>query len=241
MTIFTQKPKQQTELGFGSKNYKESVRFLNEDGSVNIKRSGNGLFGNLDIFHWLIQIKAKKFILVLLLFYTTVNLFFAGIYFLLGAKAFGGLPENISSFDLFLQLTFFSSQTITTVGYGHVHPLSNAASIVASTESFLGLLLFAIVTGVLFGRFSRPKSHLLYSHHILISPYKSISALMFRVANTKQYELLENEAKVILTMSNPTTNKREFYVLPLEIERISFLALSWTIVHPIDENSPLYG
>ena len=111
MTIFTQKPKQQTELGFGSKNYKESVRFLNEDGSVNIKRSGNGLFGNLDIFHWLIQIKAKKFILVLLLFYTTVNLFFAGIYFLLGAKAFGGLPENISSFDLFLQLTFFSSQT----------------------------------------------------------------------------------------------------------------------------------
>lgn len=64
---------------------------------------------------------------------------------------------------------------------------------------------------------------------------------MFRVANTKQYELLENEAKVILTMSNPTTNKREFYVLPLEIERISFLALSWTIVHPIDENSPLYG
>jgi inward rectifier potassium channel len=151
------------------------------------------------------------------------------------------LPNGIEKSDLFIQLIFFSSQTITTVGYGHVHPISKAAGIAASTESFIGLLLFAIITGVLFGRFSRPKSHLLYSNNLLISPYKNITAIMFRVANTKQYELLENEAKVILTMSNPLTNKRDFFILHLEIDRISFLPLSWTIVHPIDENSPVFG
>lgn len=241
MAIFSQKSKEQTELGFGNKNYHESMRFLNEDGSVNIKRKSNSLFGSIDVFHWLIKIKPGKFLFVLILFYTTVNLFFASIYYLLGSSSFGGLPTPLTNFNLFLQLTFFSSQTITTVGYGHVYPQSNIASMVASTESFIGLLLFAIVTGVLFGRFSRPKSHLLYSRNILITPFKNMNALMFRVANAKQYELLENEAKVILTISNPETNKREFFFLNLEIERISFLALSWTIVHPIDENSPFFG
>lgn len=102
-------------------------------------------------------------------------------------------------------------------------------------------MMFAIITGVFFGRFSRPKDSLLYSKHILIAPYRNITGLMFRVANKKQFELIENEAKVVMTTKNPETNKREFYNLNLEIDRINFLALSWTIVHPIDDKSPLFG
>jgi inward rectifier potassium channel len=114
-------------------------------------------------------------------------------------------------------------------------------SAIASFQSLLGLMIFAIITGVLFGRFSRPKDALLYSDHILIAPYRDITGLMFRVANKKQFELIENEAKVVITINNAETNKREFYGLNLEIDKINFLPLSWTIVHPIDDKSPLFG
>jgi inward rectifier potassium channel len=105
----------------------------------------------------------------------------------------------------------------------------------------IGLLSFAIVTGILFGRFSRPRAHILYSRNILIAPYKEITGLMFRITNKKQYELIESEASVTMTMNNPQNNKREFFNLDLEISRINFLALSWTIVHPINADSPIYG
>lgn len=239
MAIFNGKKNNETELGFGSKNYKDSVRFLEADGTVNVKRTGMG-FNNLDLYHWLTTISISKFIFVILSFYTTVNLFFAFIYFTLCNDSFGGL-ENTHGLDRFLHLVYFSSQTITTVGYGHVYPDEHLASIIASAESLIGLMLFAIVTGVLFGRFSRPKNSLLYSKNILLAPYKDMTGLMFRVANMKQYELIENEASVVMTMTNLATNKREFFNLPLEINKINFLALSWTIVHPIDEKSPLYG
>lgn len=239
MATFNGKKTDETELGFGNKNYKDSVRFLNHDGTINVKRTGSGI-SNLDLYHWLTTIAFKKFVLIVLAFYTTVNLFFACIYFTLCHDSFGGI-ETHTGFDRFLDMCYFSAQTITTVGYGHVYPKEHLSSLIASAESLFGLMLFAIVTGVLFGRFSRPKNSLLYSKNILLAPYKEITALMFRVANTKQYELIENEANVVMTMKNPTTNRREFFSLSLELNKINFLALSWTIVHPIDEKSPLYG
>ncbi|MDZ4665704.1 MAG: ion channel [Bacteroidota bacterium] len=239
MAIFNGKKANETELGFGSKNYKDSVRFLNSDGTVNVRRTGMGM-ANLDPYHWLTTISFKKFIFIIIGFYTTVNLFFASVYFTLCYNSFGGL-ESSRGLGRFLDLVYFSSQTITTVGYGHVYPKEHLASLIASLQSLFGLMLFAIVTGVLFGRFSRPKNSLLYSKNILLAPYKDMTALMFRVANTKQYELIENEANVVMTMNNPATNKREFFNLTLELEKINFLALTWTVVHPIDEKSPLNG
>lgn len=239
MAIFNGKKYNETELGFGSKNYKDSVRFLNHDGTVNVERTGMGM-QNVDLYHWLTTIPIGKFIFVVLSFYTVVNLFFATIYFTLCNDSFGGL-HHADGFDRYMHLVYFSAQTITTVGYGHVYPEEHLASIIASAESLFGLMLFAIVTGVLFGRFSRPKNSLLYSKNILLAPYKDITGLMFRVANTKQYELIENEASVVMTMKNMSNNKREFFNLTLEVSKINFLPLSWTIVHPIDEKSPIYG
>jgi inward rectifier potassium channel len=240
MAIFNGKKNNETEIGFGSKNYRDSVRFLNSDGSVNVLRTGLGRLNNIDVYHWLINISLKKFIVIVITFYAIINIFFASIYYLLGAENFGGI-RSTTEIGKYLDLIFFSSQTITTVGYGHVYPMSHWVSTIASIQSLLGLMIFAIITGVLFGRFSRPKDALLYSDHILIAPYRDITGLMFRVANKKQFELIENEAKVVITINNAETNKREFYGLNLEIDKINFLPLSWTIVHPIDDKSPLFG
>lgn len=230
------------ELGFGSKNYQASVRFLDEKGRINVQRSGLGWFNNTDLYHSLISASTSKLIVLILVGYMIVNAIFGGIYYLIGINNFGGLDTTGNSeLQNYLELFFFSSQTITTLGYGHIHPKGNLASTAAAIESLLGLLSFAFATGILYGRFSRPKSHILYSKNILISPYKDIKGLMFRVTNMKQYELIESEAVVNINMNDPETNKRLFINLKLELYKINFLAMSWTIVHPINEESPLYG
>jgi inward rectifier potassium channel len=228
------------ELGFGTKNYKESVRFLNRDGSVNIHRTGLGKMNNVDIYHWLITTSWTNLLLVIVSGYALANVVFASIYYNLGYENFGGII-GYDGPSRFMDLFFFSAQTLTTVGYGHVYPHATNVSSVAAIESMVGLLGFALATGILYGRFSRPKAALLYSHNVLISPYEGITGLMFRVANSKQNELIEVEASVVLSYNDPATNKREFESLSLEINKINFLTLSWTIVHPIDEKSPIYN
>ncbi len=233
------KKEKSLELGFGSKNYQKTVRFLNKDGSVNIKRKGGKGMDNIDIYHWLITTSWTNLLIVILSGYAITNTIFASVYYWMGFQNFGG----ILGYDgpaRFLDLFFFSAQTLTTVGYGHVYPNATNVSTVAAIESMCGLLGFALATGVLYGRFSRPKAVLLYSENVLLSPYEDMTGLMFRVANTKQNELIEVEASVVLSYSNPETNKREFERLELEISKINFLTLSWTIVHPINEKSPVY-
>jgi inward rectifier potassium channel len=100
---------------------------------------------------------------------------------------------------------------------------------------------FALATGILYARFSRPRSFLMYSRNVLISPYKTLKGLMFRITNPKQNELIEAEAQVILSMIDWESGKRVFIPLDLELRKISFLALTWTIVHPIHSESPLFG
>jgi inward rectifier potassium channel len=239
MKVLKNKAAEERELGFGTKNYGKRVRFLDNDGRVNVHRAGMGI-KNLDIYHWLITTSKLNLVLVIILSYTMVNLVFACVYYLIGPGYFGGLDADTAG-QQFLNLFFFSAQTITTLGYGHIYPIGNSASIAASVESLLGLLTFALATGVLYGRFSRPRAHLLYSKNMLIAPFKGGSAFMFRIANRKQYELIESEAIVTITLNNPETNRRDFFNLKLEINRVNFLALSWTIVHPVDDESPLYG
>lgn len=234
------KNKIETELGFGSKNYNKSVRFLNKDGSVNVKRLSVGKHGGFDIYHWLITMSWKKFISVVLIGYIIINTFFATIYFLIGADKFGGI-SNGNDLDNFLQLFFFSAQTLTTVGYGHVYPNSAFISSIAAIESMFGLLGFAIATGILYGRFSRPKAYIEYSNDAIIAPYKDHTAFMFRIANQKQNELIELDCQLVLAINNLETNKREFHFLDLERQKINFLPSSWTIVHPISESSPLFS
>lgn len=237
---FNNKKKGEAELGFGTKNYDKAVRFFNRDGSVNVRRRSSGNHVGFDIYHWLISITWTHFIILVFASYIAVNTLFACIYFLLGTAKFGGL-ESVGDSSNFTNLFFFSAQTLTTVGYGHVYPIHPSTNTVSAIESMLGLMGFALVTGLLYGRFSKPKADIEYSNNAVIAPFQDVTGFMFRIANKKQNELLEIECEIGFAYNNPETKKRAFYFLELERGRINFLPLSWTIVHPIDEKSPLYG
>ena len=143
----------------------------------------------------------------------------------------------------FTDVFFFSSQTFTTVGYGRIAPVGFLASLVATFEAFLGLLAFAIATGLFYGRFSRPRAFLQFSDVALISPHKDKTGLMFRMAPFKNTSLTDASITV-LTSFEITENgqtKSSFYNLKLEVTKITSLILNWTIVHYIDEESPFYG
>jgi inward rectifier potassium channel len=230
----------ETELGFGTKNYNTSVRFLNRDGSLNIRRKIKGRYAGFDVYHWLITMSWARFTLLVFGSYIFINTVFAGIYYLIGADKFGGLKMS-SGMDDFLQLFFFSAQTLTTVGYGHIYPNHTMISSISAIESMFGLLGFALATGIMYGRFSRPKADIEYSDDAVIAPYQGITGFMFRLGNKGQYELIENECELSMTINNKETKKREFHNLDLERKHINYLAFSWTIVHPIDERSPLFG
>jgi inward rectifier potassium channel len=231
----------QSELGFG-RHISSQGRLINPDGKFNVLRHRNALSDN--IYYRLVTMPSWLFFLLTLLVFGLINSIFATTYILSGDKQLSGMPHD-SFLSSWLHAFFFSTQTLTTVGYGHISPDGRLASFIASFESFLGLLLFALISGLLYGRFSRPMAKLVFSDRALIAPFKSGQALMFRMVNPRTSELLETEAKVMLAISqtDETTGEaaRRFFSLDLEISKIAFFPLSWTIVHPISEDSPIFG
>jgi inward rectifier potassium channel len=165
---------------------------------------------------------------------------FAGAYLLCGPGALMGPMVGDSHL---LQAFFFSVETIGTIGYGQIAPASTAANVVMTVESVSGLVGLAIVTGLLFARFSRPIAAILFSRWALIAPYRGIQAFEFRIANRHKNELVELDAKVLYSRTRESggRRKREFLELGLERRAVVFFPLTWTVVHPIDETSPLQG
>src|ERR1035437_538228 len=153
-----------------------------------------------------------KFMLILLSVYIIINLIFASLYFLIGTHNLIGSTAG-TPLENYAEAFFFSAQTFTTVGYGRISPTGFLASSIATIEAFLGLLSFAIATGLFYGRFSRPQAYLKYSDIAISGPYKGISALMFRLAPYKNNNLLEAEAKVTLAMKLEENGKltNKFY------------------------------
>src|SRR5664279_1773323 len=234
------KPEINTGVGVNPSNY--GGRFLNKDGRANIEKSGVGFLERISWYHTMLLMPRWKFFSIILLFYIGINLFFAGIYLLIGVKYLGEIPSP-STLTNFAESFFFSTQTFTTVGYGRISPIGFLSSSIAAFEALLGLLSFALATGLLYGRFSKPVAHLRFSENALIAPFKDINALMLRVAPFKNTNLIDVEAKLTLGLIVEENGKKvnNFYQLELEYKTINSLSLSWTIVHPITEKSPLYG
>jgi inward rectifier potassium channel len=231
------------DLGFGSRVTEQSrLRLLNRDGSFNVRRVGLSFLESLDLYHSLLTMPWWKFFLVTFANYLVINLLFATIFFALGADALGGITETELT-ERFLDDFYFSVQTFTTVGYGHLFPRSNTANLLVVLNAFLGSLFFALATGLLFARFSRPTAKIEFSHRALIAPYRDITGFEFRIANQRRSQLIDVSARVLLVLNETVdgTTKRRFHNLSLERERVAFFPLTWTIVHPIDESSPLYG
>lgn len=231
------------DLGFGSKVTQASgQRLLNRDGSFNVRREGLPFFESLHLYHSLLTMSWLKFHLFIFAAYLAINALFGGIYLLIGLDSLTGVAGS-SLYDRFLEAFFFSVQTFTTVGYGHITPRGVVPNMVATIDSFVGLLSFALATGLLFARFSRPTTKIIFSRTAIIAPYRGITGFEFRIANIRKTELIDVEARVIYSRLEDIDGKmlRRFYELPLERSKVAFFPLHWTIVHPIDEESPLYG
>jgi inward rectifier potassium channel len=220
----------------------EGGRLTNKDGSINVQKTGIPFWKRISMYHSLLRMRRWKFFLTVFSFYTVINVFFASVYLLVGVQNLQGVHVGNDMMSNFQQAFFFSSQTLTTVGYGHISPVGLSTNIVASLESFVGILSFALVTGLLYGRFTRPRAYLMFSDNLLVAPHKGKTAAMVRVASYKNNHLTDIEAQVTISMFMYENGQhvRKFFTLPLEIKRINSLALSWTMVHVIDEESPLY-
>ncbi len=230
------------DLGFGTGAAAGGSRLLNQDGSFNIERRGLKDGWTVNIYHSLITMSWTKFSLLVLAFYVLANLLFAMLYLIAGTDQLEG-TTGISYLGKFSDAFFFSAQTITTVGYGKMNPQGVFANTIAAAESMFGLLGFAFATGLLYGRFSRPVAKIIYSHHSIIAPYRDHTGYMFRLANGRRNALIEIEAQVVFSCNTVVNDKvvRTFNTLKLERSKINFLPSSWTIVHPIDEESPFYN
>lgn len=238
----TKRPREVNNSGFSGNSGAEGKRLLNKDGSVNLRKTGIPFWQRFSIYHTLLKMSRLKFLVVVFFFYTIVNLFFAGIYMLIGSDKLSGSTGGHGFMENFLQAFFFSSQTLTTVGYGHVAPVGVVANTVASIESFLGIMTFALVTGMFYARFSRPKAYIRFSDNFIVAPYLEGRAIMFRLATYKNNDLTDVSAEVTAAVHHLENGKRttRFYPLKLEITRINSLAISWTCVHYMNEESPFW-
>jgi inward rectifier potassium channel len=216
-------------------------RTVNLDGTYNIKKiTGDTI--DFDLYHWLITTSWRRYWLMVFLFYGIVNFIFAVIYFLSGAKGITGISAT-NDLNRFMQCFFFSSQTFTTVGYGGMYPTAIFSSWVASIEAFIGLMSFALSTGTLYGRFSKPRPKMKFSKNMIIAPVGEMTGLQFMLANERASNIMDLEATVNFSWVDNTNGDslRRFKQINLELSKIAMFPLSWTINHIIDEQSPLYG
>jgi len=231
------------DLGFGGRVTQQTrTRFLNRDGSFNVVRSGVPFLRSLSLYHALLTVSWPGFFGLVVAAYFATNLLFGAGYLLCGPRALHGAATSTPG-DRISEAFFFSVQTLATIGYGRVTPDGLPANLLVTVEALVGLLGFAVATGLLFARVSRPIARVVFSHRAVMAPYQGATALMFRIANERSNQLLEVEATVTLarleTMGG--TVVRRFHPLALERKRVVFLPLHWVIVHPIDEASPLHG
>jgi inward rectifier potassium channel len=190
-----------------------------------------------DAYHVILALNWLQFFLLIVLVYVVANLIFAAVYqFQPGAVA--------NTTRGFLDYLFFSIETLSTVGYGYMYPVTVYAHVVASVEIFIGLLSVALVTGLMFARFSRPRARILFSKVAVIGRFDGVPTLMVRVANERHNPILEADVSMTLIRLEITSDGEKFrrqHDLRLMRHHSAAFALSWTIMHPITNESPLHG
>ena len=231
--------KKEKDLGFGVNYRRQTKRMINRDGSFNVVKLGQA-FSVRDTYQVLLKMSWTRFTLIICTYLLAINTLFGFIFTLIGVEHIMGI-ELGSPLQNFAQSCYFSIQTFTTVGYGHLSPSGHLVSLIAALESIIGLASFAMMTSIIYGRFSKPSARLIYSEHAIIAPYNGGKSLQFRIANTRMSMLLELRATVAVQFTTKTDGKyhRHYEKLSLERDNILFFPLNWTIVHPLDDSSPL--
>lgn len=219
-------------------NHGKYSKIIKPNGTLNFKVKGLPFFEKVEIHNTLLSINWAGFVSIVFCFYLFINTIFTFLFILSGTTGLSGIHSSSHSF---VKVFYFSAQTLCTGYFTDTIPISVRSTSLAAFEAVVGLFLFAIITGLLYSRFSKPNSKIIFSDNMLIGQYKGGNALMVRIANIKQNQLLKVSAELILLLRLEVDgiNKNMFYNLKLEQSTIGMLLLTWTIVHPIDEESPL--
>ena len=217
------------------------VRLLNHDGTFNVRRNTFGPFHPYNAYNTLLSLPIPRLLAMMAAGYFATNLLFASLYWLAGPDALAGTAR--APLGRFEDCLFFSVQTLATIGYGKLVPASRVANILVAFEALVGLLGFAILSGLLFARFTRPTAKIRFSRNALIAPYRNGWALMFRLINLRSHDLTDVHAVVSFArwIDEDGTRRRRFDQLALERDFILFMPLHWVVVHPITETSPFRG
>jgi inward rectifier potassium channel len=243
LSKINQSSRENKDTGFGVQANHLGERFVRKDVSFNMEKHGMAFWKRISVYSTILNLSWSNFFALILLFYIVVNAVFTFIYWLIGFDQLTGL-NSTSEWPRMIEVFFFSIQTFTTVGYGRINPVGLLADITASVQAMSGWMFFALVTGLLYGRFTQPRAFLAFSENALISPYKDGLGLMFRIVPFKMNHHL-TDAWIIVNLAllrgERETAEYKFYELKLERSRIDTFNMNWTVVHPLDENSPITG
>jgi len=227
------------DLGWSSAVEEAEGRVLNKDGSFNLVRKGE----LNDVYHLMVSMTWPQFVLFIFVAFTLINGTFAFLYYILGTENISGFVSKGFILDI-VNLFHFSVQTMTTVGYGAMYPTGVTTGILASIEALIGLMCFALISGLMYRRFSNPKAEIRYAKHILLTDVQGKPTLQARVANKLSHDLFDLKARVLMLHNERNadgTLVKRYRTLKLQIDNISFLPMNWTITHFIDNDSPLFG
>lgn len=229
-----------TDSGISSASPSDNFRTMRDDGTFNAITVDSSAKTFSDFYIRLVRIPMPKFFGLFFCFLLFMNLIFTGLFFLIGDNYIIGLPGD-TLFHRFAKVFLFSIQSMTTSGFG-LSSTSGKITLIAGIEVVFGLLIFAVVTGLIYGRFSQATARLVHSNKALISPYRGGRALTFRVGNARTNQLVNIDWIVTVAFNQQVGEKviRRYMQLNLESTKGIFFPIAWTVVHPIDENSPLF-
>ena len=237
------RPEDRNDLGLGAVVSSESTtRLLNRDGSFNVRRAGLGWWESQGAYHTALAMTWPKFLMVSTAIYLAINIAFALAYLLCGPDALVGATSDQLG-GMFGRAFYFSVETFATIGYGNISPVGVPAHNIMVVQSLTALMSQALITGLLFARFARPNAAIRFSGQMVVAPFRGSSGLMFRIANKRENQIIDVTARVNASWMEPGPNgpTRRFQLLELERSTVMLFPLAWTIVHPIDDKSPLRG
>jgi len=217
---------------------KEPVRLVNSRGRFNVARLGSTHSRWSDLYHFLLTISWLQFIGLLASTYLLLNAMFALVYLSAG----DGIANARSG--SFVDAFFFSVQTTATIGYGSMYPKTAFTNAIVTIEAVVGLFWITLSTGLMFARFSRPTARVVFSRVAVVAPHHGVPTLMFRTANQRGNQILEAQVHLTLVRNMMTPEgefMRRFYDMELERSQTPLFALTWLVLHPINDRSPLYG
>jgi inward rectifier potassium channel len=225
-------------MGIKRKIHRSVIKLEQRDGVLQVV-GGNSWYSYVrDPYHLLLTIPWIGFFAIVMVFDIFLNAVFAILY-LLDPNAIAGVKEVG-----FLEAFFFSVQTLASIGYGVMNPQTLYANLLVTLESITSLMLFAVITGIAYTRFAKSASRVMFSRVATIHNYNGIPTLMFRTANERKNNILEAKLSVYLMIDEVTAEgqmMRRLHELKLTRDHSPVFLLSWTVMHTINESSPLYG